>query len=170
MLRKPLLVTDSSMVYLPVFQTHVASEAENWFLILKIQSPGLGSYEVLQGSILGPVLFNIFINHWNTGLEEILSKFADDKKMGGIVDFFEGREALQSDLYKLEDWAITNHVKFNEGKCGILYLGLGNPGCTYRLGNEMLESSAMGRDLGMLVDGKLNDSAVPWQPGGPTMS
>ncbi|KAJ7415843.1 hypothetical protein WISP_75817 [Willisornis vidua] len=94
------------------------------------------------GSILGPMLFNIFINGLDTGLEGILSKFADDTKLGGAVDSLKGREALQRDLNKAASWAITNHMKFNKRKCWILHLGWGNPGCSYRLENEMLESSA----------------------------
>ncbi|KAJ7405461.1 hypothetical protein BTVI_69079 [Pitangus sulphuratus] len=59
-------------------------------------------------------------------------------------------------LDKLEDWAITSHMKLNKGKYQILHLGGDNPGCPRRMGNEMLESSATERDLGVLVDGKLN--------------
>ncbi|KAJ7426116.1 hypothetical protein WISP_18846 [Willisornis vidua] len=125
---------------------------------------------VPQGFILGPVLFNTFKNDLDTGVEGILRKIADDPKLGRAVDSLKGRETVQRDLDKLEDWAITYNMEFNKGKCCILRLGWGNPGCTYRLGNEMLESSATERDLRVLVDGKLNMSAVPWQPGGTIMS
>ncbi|KAJ7418313.1 hypothetical protein BTVI_29694 [Pitangus sulphuratus] len=123
-----------------------------------------------QGSISGPVLINIFINDLDAGLEGILSKFAGDTKLGGALDSLESWEALQRDLNKLEAWAITNHRKFNKGKCRIQHLGWSNPGCSYRLGDEVLESSAMERDMGILFDSELNMSQSALQPGGPTFS
>ncbi|KAK4832523.1 hypothetical protein QYF61_023855 [Mycteria americana] len=66
-----------------------------------------------SGVVSGLARFKIFVGDMESGVERNLSKFADDAKRCGAIDTLQGRDAIQRDLDRLESWACTNLMKFN---------------------------------------------------------
>jgi len=98
------------------------------------------------------MFFKIFINYINSEIESTLSKCVNDTKMWGTVNILEG----QRDLGRLEQWAQLNCMKFNKSNCKVLHLGQGNPHYQYKLGDERIEHCPAKKDMGVLMDGKLD--------------
>ncbi|CAM4679958.1 unnamed protein product [Caretta caretta] len=113
---------------------------------------------VPQGSLLGPILFNLFITDLGTKSGGVLIKFADDTKLGGIANLEKDQEIIQEDLDDLVNWSNSNRMKFNSEKCKVLHLGINNKNFSYKLETHQLEVTEEEKDLGVLVDHRMTMS------------
>ncbi|CAM4622161.1 unnamed protein product [Caretta caretta] len=110
---------------------------------------------VPQGSVLGPILFNLFITDLGTKSGSVLIKFADDTKLRGIANLEKDWDILQKDLDDLVNWSNSNRMKFNSEKCKVMHLGI-NKNFSYKLGTHQLTEEE--KDLGVLVDHRMTMS------------
>ena len=116
---------------------------------------------VPQGSVLGPTLFLIFINDIDRAVEvtsSVLLKFADDTKVGRVVENEGQREELQSTIDRLVAWSTEWQMLFNGSKCHILHLGARNAEYKYTMGGTALEGVEYEKDVGVLVHKSLKPS------------
>lgn len=117
---------------------------------------------VPQGSILGPILFLIFVNDLPPSAN--FSKtflFADDTKCLKKVSSPADSQLLQEDLHHLSHWCLKWNLRFNEKKCVVLRFCLKSPRIlfNYSLNNISISSVNHHRDLGIIFshDLKWND-------------
>uniref|UniRef100_A0A803JMQ3 Reverse transcriptase domain-containing protein n=1 Tax=Xenopus tropicalis TaxID=8364 RepID=A0A803JMQ3_XENTR len=108
-----------------------------------------------QGSVLGPLLFNLFINDLGEGIMSNVSVFADDTKLCRPVNSIQDVTSLQQDLDQLAIWAAKWQMRFNVDKYKVMHLGCKNMQAPYTLNGTALGKSIMEKDLGVLVDNKL---------------
>ena len=92
---------------------------------------------VPQGSVLGPLLFVLYINDLPDGIRSYVSLFADDVKMCALS---KNKNSNQSDLDQLVIWQNKWLLQFNtkDKKCKVLHLGKGNPCNPYFLNDTPL--------------------------------
>ncbi len=109
-----------------------------------------------QGSILGPILFLIFINDLPDCVESICLIFADDTK---IFNTSCNHSVLQSDLNKLKEWSELWQIYFNNSKCKCIYYGHNNPENEYHFktctGLDHIAKGTEEKDLGVIFDPSL---------------
>uniref|UniRef100_A0A3B3QXL0 Reverse transcriptase domain-containing protein n=1 Tax=Paramormyrops kingsleyae TaxID=1676925 RepID=A0A3B3QXL0_9TELE len=109
---------------------------------------------VLQGSILGPLLFLIYINDIDTNTYSKLVKFADNTKVGGVADTKLAALRLQRDLDLICDW----QMKFNVDKCKVIHAGSRNIKYRYFMGSTEIKVADYEKDLGVYVDTSMSHS------------
>jgi len=105
---------------------------------------------VLQGSVLGPVLFLVFINDLDQGIASNILKFADDTKIFKKVRDNIDCEALQRDLDNVVLWAQKRQMVFNIKKCKVMHVGRRNDCCEYYMGGSKLVEETSEKDLSSL--------------------
>ena len=107
-----------------------------------------------QGSVLGPILFIIYINDLPDTVKSMVKLFADDTKIYSVVNNEEDQECLQSDINNLMAWSQKWMLTFNKKKCKYMHLGH-EPGNTYKMEGEEITRSSEEKDLGINIDDKL---------------
>ena len=107
---------------------------------------------VPQGSVLGPLLFIIYINDLPSAVSSSTKMFADDTKMYRNVASASGSTALQTDVDALAGWSDRWQLPFNVDKCKVLHIGANNVHHQYTMRGVTLASTETERDLGIHVD------------------
>ena len=92
---------------------------------------------VPQGSVLGPILFLVYINDLEEGVTGKLLKFADDTKLFIKAKAIGDKQKLQDDIDKLVKWSDKWQMLFNFGKCKCLHIGPGNTSMNYEMGGTI---------------------------------
>ena len=83
-------------------------------------NPTMVSSGVPQGTVLGPLLFLLYVNDLPENLQSSVRLFADDALLYGIISSEDDCDKLQADLSELECWQDRWPMKFNPSKCKII--------------------------------------------------
>ena len=116
---------------------------------------------VPQGSVLGPLLFVIYINDLTKQLENMAKLYADDSKLMRKVESEEDKESLQKDIDRISEWSHEFGLPLNLNKCHIMHLGKNNKNYEYDIldrstnTRRMLSATKCEKDLGVMVSSDL---------------
>ena len=127
----------------------VDGEVSNWKSVLS---------GVPQGSVLGPILFLIYINDLDDSITSNVLKFADDTKLFRKVNTDGDKQHLQNDLDRLVKWSEKWQMLFNFGKCKCLHTGHGNLNVNYKMGDTVLGTTVKEKDLGVTISADMKVS------------
>ena len=147
----------------------ISNEITSWiksFLIGRLQKVTVNGKDsewstvtsgIPQGSVLGPLLFVIYINDLPDSVSSDAYLFADDTKIFRIVTDSADQQILQTDLDKLTEWSDTWLLEYNADKCLHLHLGKEGPSAQvpYKLSNTELKTVDNIKDIGVTIESKL---------------
>ena len=114
---------------------------------------------VPQGSVLGPVLFLIYINDLPEALDCALRLFADDTKLFSTIKNVQDEEKLQGNIFNACEWANKWQMIFNTNKCKTMHIGKDEQSDYFIKDKENKISKILvveqEKDLGVIFDNKL---------------
>ena len=114
---------------------------------------------VPQRSVLGPILFLVYINDLEEGVTGKILKFADDTKLFRKGKEIGDKQNLQEDIDKLVKWFEKWQMLFNFGKCKCLHTGPGNTGMNYEMGGTIPgKTVTYEKDLGVTMNANMKVS------------
>ena len=145
----PLLILIKSFLANRFQRVVLYGQTSNWKNILA---------GVPQGSILGPLLFLIFINDIPEGIQSNIKIFADDTSIFSVLkDRISASVTLNEDLYLISKWAYSWKMSFNPDpskQATEIIFSKKLP--TLRFNNNTLTPTNSHKHLGMILDSKLN--------------
>ena len=159
---KKLLQTPISKALFELIQDYLLGRPQKVRLCDQISNERTVTSGVPQGSVLGPLLFLIYINDLPTVVFSSMAfLFADDLKL-----IFNGRaeqeslEKLQTDLQALHNWSMQNHLLFNLKKFSISEFQYGRNkntlgGVCFIMEGRNLNHKSLVRDVGLFIDESL---------------
>ncbi|KAL5265305.1 hypothetical protein ACHWQZ_G006143 [Mnemiopsis leidyi] len=108
---------------------------------------------VPQGSVLGPLLFILYVNDLPEIVKNKIKLFADDLK---LICNANDHRSIADDILELEIWESIWHLKFNPSKCKVVHVNFNNnPNLKYLLNGVELGASAQEKDLGVITHSSL---------------
>ena len=113
---------------------------------------------VPQGSVLGPILFLVFVADITEVVESDMILFADDTKLYRKIESEEDSHILQRDIDNLYLWAKDWLMEFNKDKCKTIYYGHGNQCIRYNIDETILNSTVKEKDLGVIMSSDLRQA------------
>ena len=113
---------------------------------------------VPQGSVLGPLLFLLYINDLPQNIQSQVRLFADDTAVYLTVNSHEAANTLQADLDTLQEWELTWDMEFNPCKCQVMHITKSRAPfqSQYTFHGQTLESVDSAKYLGVTISQDLN--------------